>query len=312
LAFCLGLPFLWKALKARWNEALASFACWLVVLYPESVLVGAGLMREPFLLGLAMIALWAVFSWRSQHICSLVIFCAASVGMLAFSLWTAVVMISAFIVLGWFENMEEIAHPRSKWLNRAILIVAISILLVSIGSWFRSGTLSDAERLTHTPSAVNYLLKYWGQELRTPFEMTYGLFQPVASDILAETAPVIWKAIELSRVAGWYILAPFFLLAVFSSLSSLAEKDRRPQAWMAISALLWIVICSAAFAGDTWDNPRSRVLFLPFIAVLTAWVWKWNRVPKEIRRWGWVGTFFAVDALILSCFAAILHWENLT
>ncbi len=65
--FSLGLPFFWKTVRDRWNEPLANLSSWILVLYPESILVGASQMREPFLLGLAMIAFWAVFNWGRQR-----------------------------------------------------------------------------------------------------------------------------------------------------------------------------------------------------------------------------------------------------
>ena len=41
--FTLGLPFFYQAVRERWNEPLAGLSAWLLVLYPESVLVG----RQP-------------------------------------------------------------------------------------------------------------------------------------------------------------------------------------------------------------------------------------------------------------------------
>jgi hypothetical protein len=307
-AFTLGLPFLWKGLKERWNEPLALASGWLLALYPESVLVGASQMREPFLLGLAMIALWAVFAWGRQRRRSTIVFAAASLLTLAFSSRAAIVLIGALLVCAWIEYFDEIASQRWKWLGWAGLAAATVILIVLGGEWMKLATAYDAGLSVRQSGMVQSIVKQLGDDLRVPFVTVYGLVQPVLPAALVDPAPAVWKIIGLLRSFGWYLLAPVLMYAGFtiwrakypSGDPQRAGRDRRLLVWFALGSLLWIVLASARAGGDQWDNPRYRVIFLPFIAVLTAWGWLWSREKHDAWIWAWVGADFVFVTFFLS------------
>ena len=299
-AFSLGLPFLWKAVKERWNEPLALLSAWLLVLYPESVLVGASQMREPFLLGLAMIAMWAVFAWRRQRGAALAVFAAASGMMLAFSSRVAVVLIGALLVCAWIEYFDEIATQRWKWLGWAGLGMASLALVILGGEWMKLATTYDAGLSVRQSGMVQKIITQLGDDFRVPFVTVYGLVQPVLPAALVDPAPLVWKIIGLLRSLGWYLLAPVLLYAAFSSWRARTGKDRRMLIWFALAALLWVVLASARAGGDQWDNPRYRVIFLPFIAILTAWGWLWSREKRDAWIWAWVGADFVFVTFFLS------------
>jgi hypothetical protein len=130
--------------QERWNEPLAGLAAWLLVLYPESLLVGASQMREPFLLGLTMIAFWAVFAWRKQPRRAAAAFAAACLVMLAFSSRAAVVVIGALLVCAWIEYLDDITTRRWKWLGWAVLGLAVVVLVGLSWSWLKLATAYDA------------------------------------------------------------------------------------------------------------------------------------------------------------------------
>src|SRR5689334_12527641 len=54
----LGVPFLWKAVNRVFGENVAWASAWIFALYPESILLGASAMREPYLLTFSALALW--------------------------------------------------------------------------------------------------------------------------------------------------------------------------------------------------------------------------------------------------------------
>ncbi len=54
----LGVPFLWKAVSQVFGEKVAWASAWIFALYPESILLGASAMREPYLLTFSAFALW--------------------------------------------------------------------------------------------------------------------------------------------------------------------------------------------------------------------------------------------------------------
>jgi hypothetical protein len=54
----LGVPFLWTAVGQVFGEKVAWASAWIFVLYPESILLGASAMREPYLFTFSAFALW--------------------------------------------------------------------------------------------------------------------------------------------------------------------------------------------------------------------------------------------------------------
>ena len=257
-------------------------------------------MREPFLLGLSMIALWAVFAWRRQRRLALGVFIAASLVMLAFSSRAAIVVIGALLVCAWIEYFDEIATQRWKWLGWAALAAAALAMVVLGGEWMKLATSYDAGLSIRQSGMVQKIISQLGDDFRVPFVTVYGLVQPVLPAALVDPAPLVWKIIALLRSFGWYLLAPVLLYAAFSSWRARSEKDRRMLIWFALAALLWVVLASARAGGDQWDNPRYRVIFLPFIAILTAWGWLWSREKRDAWIWAWVGADFVFVTFFLS------------
>ena len=303
-AFSAGLPFFWKAVKDRWNEPLAGLAAWMLVLYPESVLVGASQMREPFLLGLSMIAFWAVFAWRRLPRRALAIFAAACLVMLAFSSRAAVVVIGALLVCAWIEYLDDITTRRWKWLGWAVLGLAAVILVGLSWSWLKLATNYDAGLAVRQSGMVQNILSQLDPNLHVPFITGYGLVQPVLPAVLVDPAPLVWKAIGILRAAGWYLLAPFLFYAVFTCWRARPEKDRRMLIWLALSSVLWLLLSSARAGGDQWDNPRYRVLFLPAMALVTAWGWRWSRQQRDAWIWAWAGADFIFVTFFLSWYVS--------
>jgi hypothetical protein len=298
--FSAGLPFFWKAVKERWNESLAWLATWILVLYPESVLVGASQMREPFLLGLTMIAFWAVFAGRAQPRRALAVFAAAGLVMLAFSSRAAVIVIGALLVCAWIEYLDAITTRRWKWLGWVGLGLAALALVGLSWSWLKLATSYDAGLAVRNSGMVQAVLSQLDPRLHVAFLTVYGLVQPVLPAALTETAPAVWQTIGILRSAGWYLLAPFLFYAVFTCWRANPERDRRMLLWLALSSVLWLVLSSARAGGDQWDNPRYRVLFLPAIAIITAWGWRWSRQQRDAWIWAWVGADFIFVTIFLS------------
>src|SRR5678816_2840290 len=54
----LGIPFLWRAVNQIFGEKVAWASTWIFALYPESILLGASIMREPYLLTFSAMALY--------------------------------------------------------------------------------------------------------------------------------------------------------------------------------------------------------------------------------------------------------------
>jgi hypothetical protein len=63
----LGVPFLWNAVRQAFGEKVAWAAAWIYALYPESLLLGASAMREPYLLTFSALALWGFVNFRAPE-----------------------------------------------------------------------------------------------------------------------------------------------------------------------------------------------------------------------------------------------------
>ncbi len=64
--------------------------------------------------------------------------------------------------------------------------------------------------------------------------------------------------------------------------------------------LAWLLLSSMRAGGDQWDNPRYRVLFLPFMALVTAWGWRWSRAHNDAWIWVWLGADGIFTAFFLA------------
>ncbi len=66
LIAALGIPFLWKAVEQIFGDKVAFASAWIFALYPESILLGASAMREPYLLTFSALALYGFVYGVSQ------------------------------------------------------------------------------------------------------------------------------------------------------------------------------------------------------------------------------------------------------
>jgi len=64
----LGVPFLWKSARQIFGERIAWVSAWIFALYPESILLGASAMREPYLLTFSAFTLWGFVEWQYRTV----------------------------------------------------------------------------------------------------------------------------------------------------------------------------------------------------------------------------------------------------
>jgi hypothetical protein len=284
----LGIPFLWRAVSQVFGEKVAWAAAWIFALYPESILLGATAMREPYLLTFSAIALYGVvFGIRElapatnagksydgarailadSRVAARIWLALGLLGMILVS--PAVALATLIIFAGWMWFSSE--RGAISW--KAILAFAIIFIL---GLFFLSASLNrSGEFDSSSPlSVINDWLKLavnwnvynierdsgWVQELfdkmpewtRLPFVAIYGILQPVLpAALIAPTAP-IWKIIYLLRAVGWYALLPMLILSFGAGSGFGVEKERAEQ--------------NAALSPS---KGRSLILWL----ALLTWTW---------------------------------------
>jgi hypothetical protein len=297
----LGIPFLYQALRRRWGGRIALIAGWIMVIYPESVLLGSSQMREPFLIGLACIAFWAVSSWKEGH--KLVVCGAGAASMLGILLISSRIAapVAAFLA-GWFviENVIPALSESKKKIAWGVFALACVIALALTVNWLAVIAKYDV-RLTEINSGrVQKAIEEIGMIVRIPFIVVYGLTQPVLPAAIADPAIPVWQAIAVFRAAGWYALVPLLVYGAFTIWKARPIEDRRILIFLAVVVIFWIVVASIRAGGDQWDNPRYRTIFLPWMSLLAAWAVSFAVQNRD----AWLPRWLAVEVIFLGFFTS--------
>lgn len=298
----LGLICLYRALTGRFDTKIAAAAGWIYALYPESVLQGASQMREPFLMGLSAVALWAVISLRgSAKRGKLWLTLALSLLTLALFSWRAALPIAGVLALWfWLENMAGRPGKTARWLFWGGVIVAAAAALWFSWGWLHEAAAWDATLTERSSGMIQAQLKKLPEALQTPFIVTYGLTQPVLPAALFEKALAVNRVISTGRALGWYALLPLLIYAAFAAWRA-AKTERRVLVLTAAAAWGWVLISSIRAGGDLWDNPRYRTIFIVWLALLAGWAW----VRARQNRDPWLGRILVVEGIFLAFFT---HW----
>jgi hypothetical protein len=298
----LGIAFFWKAVSTRWNPSLAFLASWIVALYPDGLFFGSSQMREPFLVGLICIAFWGVLAYpkpgagrsRRGPILAIVL---SLIVMALISSRVAFAAAAALAVWFWIEHLA----PRSRTLRNVglgALVVAGVALLVFSWAWLRSSSHWDTVLTVRNSGRVEQALSSIGEQFTLPFVVGYGLAQPVLPAAIADDTLPVWKIIIVFRSAGWYLLAPLMLYALFAIWKVKPASERGTLIWLAGFMFLWIIIASIRAGGDMVDNPRYRSIFLPWLALLAAWSVQWAVQHRDF----WLARWLIVEAIFLGFF----------
>ncbi len=297
LMSALAVPFLWQALRLRWNEKLANLAAWIVVLYPDGVLFGSSQMREPFLIGLIAVAFWAVVSHQHSMKPARVALALSLLGMLLISSRVAVAVAGVWIAWFWLDNLENIPH-RWRIAGWALLALGVAGIAFVSWDWFHSSSQWDALVTERASGWVKKVIEEAGTQWRIPFIVGYGLAQPVLPAAIAHPSLPIWKTIAIARAVGWYALAPLILYASYAAWRARPPTEKRVLIFLSLVVIGWIVLSSARAGGDQWDNPRYRSIFLPWMSLLAAW-----GVQRALQmRDLWLVRWLAVEVVFLYYF----------
>ena len=305
----LGVPFLWRGLKDRWGSRVGMIGCWIYALYPDGIFFSGAPMREPFLNGILCAAFWALSSFRERKIKSIDVLVVCAVLCLPFSSMTAVILLGITVFWIWAEMLI----PRSrKWLWGGIILMAVCILGATIVALpaFENWIHYDIFTTENGSGWVEKVVGEIGGQFRSVFVAIYGLTQPVLPAIAVyPVAPacdlahgpcttIYWKVAGIFRAAGWYILVPFLLYAIFSTLRVKDKKERPLMIINAVFVVAWLFISSLRAGGDQIDNPRYRTIFLPWLAFMAAWGIDF---ALKLRDW-WLVRWLAVEVVFLGFF----------
>ena len=206
LAAAMGVPFFWAAVRKRWNTKIAQIATWLLVLYPESVLLGSYQMREPFLISLAAIAFWAVVTWPQQKLLSGVVFAGSLGGMALISSQIALPVAGFCLVWLFLDWLNKVTSLRGKVLAwTGLVIIGLAMLAIS-WEWLYSRTTWDILVTIHNSGILQSLISTIGDPNSNSmrlFVIAYGILQPVLPAALIDPgAKAVMQVVGILRARG--------------------------------------------------------------------------------------------------------------
>lgn len=303
----LGIPFLWRAVNQVFGEKVAWASAWIYALYPESILLGASIMREPYLLTFSAMAFWGFISGVPQQAAAPDSQLSDSrgrvwlgVGLLGMLLVSPAVAIAHLIIFaGWifFANEQRTISWKAVLVFAAIFFVGLFFLSTSLnrsGEFDASSPLSvvnDWLRLAVNWNVYNiYRDSGWVQDIfrktpewiHLPFVAIYGILQPVLPAALIEPTVPMWKVISILRASGWYAMLPLLIMSFGAGAGFGLGKKRNVILWLALLTWTWILLAALRGGGDMWDNPRYRTILFLWQAILAGVVWVWWREARPV------------------------------
>lgn len=319
----LGVPFFWKAVSQVFGANVAWASAWIFALYPESVLLGASAMREPYLLTFSAFAFWGFVKSRAERgdkrseKRSRSAWLWIGFGLLGMLLVSPVVALMTIVIFaGWIFFTDE--NRQISWkaiavvavvfilglfllsssLNRSGQFIATSPLHV-INDWLRSAVKWDAYQLERGSGWVQKIFDEGPAWIRLPFVTIYGIFQPVLPASFIHPTKLIWVVISFMRGLGWYMLLPLLILSFGAADGTQAGKNRNIILWLSLVTWIWILLAALRGGGDLFDNPRYRSILFVWQALLAGYVWVWWRETRN----AWFGRVLACEIVFLLVFS---------
>ncbi len=285
----LAVLFTWGFVSLSFGSKPAAFAAWGVAIYPEAVVLGASQMREPLLIALLASMLYGYerFKRGDTRIGIATILVSAVLG-LAISPPYALLMVAVVVVgLVWEGRAGRRAQLAGVLVISLLGLLALSLTvgawqkvtaaspsnpLALVGAWISDGAQFELYKLERGSGWVQLLFDQTPEWANIPMATGNGLVQPfLPATLMDSTSLPLPRAIGIVRALGWFILLPFLIYAPFAALRSTGWRSLQTY----LNLVVWIVIIGASYrlAGDQWDNPRARAVFLAPQMALAGWAW---------------------------------------
>ncbi len=322
----LAILFTWAFARRAWNSEAAAIAAWLLVFYPEAVLIGSSQMREAFTISLAAAAFYGLLLYLQERSWSgLVWVLAALLLCLPFSPPFAGLLLLMLVILA-IVAAPDVILGQLRGQPRLWVVLALLAVLVLAGLWFTWGNFAP-EGVSNPFELVSWWVKKsadwqaylserasgWVQKIfdstpewtHAPMLLVYGIVQPFLPAALSDaTGALIWRAIAVWRAVGWTLLLVFL---IYAPLRALRRVDVRGEDGtenirlvLGISLVVWLGILVASYrgGGDQWDNPRYREAFAVLQVALAAWA----LAAQRVRHDPWLRRALVGAVLILAWF----------
>jgi len=299
-AMSLSIPILMVTIQRKFNSRIAIWAGWIMALYPEGVLLGASQMREPLMILMITVLIWAAAHWldRARLKLALTVLGLDLVLFLTFSYRVAIPSLGVIALWIWVVESGRIEKLWPKIAGWLVIALGGLVSLVFFKPWLDEVLRWDAHLTVLNSGMLTAMLENIPRKWTFLLIMAYGLLQPVLPAALVTPAPAIWKGIGIFRALGWYALIPVLVFAALRIWKADSKLKRQwLSAFMAV-VFVWILIASARAGGDQWDNPRYRTIFLPWIAIVAGWALDYVANNKD----RWFRRILYVEAVFLLVF----------
>jgi len=299
----IGLPFLLSAGNCLLKKKYSTIAGWILVFFPDAVLLGATQMREPFMITAFIMCFWAVITWKGtkNRLFRVLAMIVGLVLMLVISTRSAVLLLAFIFIALWIEGSQNLSK---KWIRVAgwVILGLVVILLAGLSwAWLRDVMRWDMLLAYRASGWIELIFDSTPKWLHAPFLIVYGIFQPVLPAAIADPAPWIWQVSGIFRGLGWYAMLPFLVYGLIITWKADDKNRKMMLSWLIISIWAWILISSARAGGDQWDNPRYRMMLIPWMSLIAAYVLQWSKDHQSRWFWRWV----MVEGVFLLFFT---HW----
>jgi hypothetical protein len=297
----LGIPFFWAAVRQRWGDVAAGVGAWILALYPESVFWGASQMREPFLITFIAIGFWGAMTLRRRSRLAIAALAVCLAGLLPLSAPVGLATAGVLAIWIWLDYLAGQEKP--IWRAIGWASIALGAVLLGWASWFLLGGSNyiDMYRIAHDSGWVELVIRLVGKRWQDVIITLYGLIRPLLPAAVIEPSIPVWQWIFTWRALGWYLLLPVLIYGLFVIWRAPEMKDRRQLVWAGAAVIVWTLIASYRGGGDSSDNPRYRVIFLVWMALVAGWAWAWARA----HGYRWLIRWASVDAIFLLIFTEL-------
>jgi hypothetical protein len=275
-AFAMGIPFFYKAVNKRWKGKTALAASWIVILYPEGIFFTASQMREPIILGAGMILFWAIImAFAKKRPKGLIAWAGGSIVVMLFisPLLAAALLALCGVAFALLWIQHRMAQKHHGLLTIALFVVMLLVLVTGAylaRDWLATVIWWDMYTMMASSGHVQQLVRDLPQPAQYAFLTTYGILQMVPPATIIQDATPLWKVISVLRSLGWYCLLPLLIFGWYAVWKKENMKHRRLLVWMLVFVWFWTIFSSLRAGGDAWDNPRYRVIMLPWMVLLAV------------------------------------------
>lgn len=286
----LSVPFTWAFARLAWGPGEARLAAWIMVVYPEAVLLGSSQMREAFTATLVVASFYGLLRYQRDHTWRALLWILVPLLLcLPFSPPAATMMLGGLVLVTLMVRLwgkPKRIPSRLLWIGLAVLVVLVSVgLYLSLRQFVPARIVNPIEMLAwwltksarfqaylnaHTSGWIQKVFDEYPTGLQLPVLLAYGIVQPfLPAALIAHTEAPIWYGIAIWRALGWTFMLAFL---IYAPLLALQKREQRALN-LGLCLVVWIVILVAAYRGgaDLWDNPRYRVMFAGLQAGLVAW-----------------------------------------